>query len=92
MSAGARVSAFGVANLRRGGAALARTCRGWPWLVAACNHVGDAARSRGLSGNLRSLVWWGDDLMDWPSGRRVTSGSDVQPFGVGSTSRVEEPS
>jgi hypothetical protein len=39
--------------------------------------------------NLRSLSWWGDDLIDWLGGHRVTLGGAVQPFGVGSTYRFD---
>jgi hypothetical protein len=38
---------------------------------------------------LRSLAWWGDDLIDWLGGRRVTLAGDVQHFGVGSTYRFD---
>lgn len=39
--------------------------------------------------NLRSLAWWGNDLVDWLGGRRVTLAGEVQSFGVGSTYRFD---
>jgi hypothetical protein len=39
--------------------------------------------------NLRSLAWWGEDLVDWLGGQRVTLAGEVQGFGVGSTYRFD---
>jgi hypothetical protein len=39
--------------------------------------------------NLRSLAWWGDDLVDWLGGQRVTLAGEAQRFGVGSTYRFD---
>jgi len=39
--------------------------------------------------DLRSLVWWGDDLIDWLGGQRVTLAGEVQRFGVGTTYRFD---
>src|SRR4029077_1864931 len=38
---------------------------------------------------LRSLAWWGDDLVDWLGGQRVALDGAVQRFGVGSTYRFD---
>jgi hypothetical protein len=38
---------------------------------------------------LRSLAWWGDDLVDWLGGVRVDPAGQVQRFGVGSTYRMD---
>src|SRR5689334_3507252 len=40
---------------------------------------------------LRSLAWWGDDLIDWLAGHHVSLDPEVPPrrFGVGSTYRFD---